>query len=149
MGSLTLPASGPVFTDANAVIYTVRRHPVYYPLLKPFWDTLEASGEEAVGSELLIVETLVTPLRTGDAALLTAFEKALFESYLRLLPVTQEVLREASRLRAIIPGLRTPDAIHAATALLGGCTLFLTNDTGFRRISGLPVVLLDDVLAAP
>jgi ADP-heptose:LPS heptosyltransferase len=26
--------------------------------------------------------------------------------------------------------LRTPDAIHAATALLNGCELFVTNDSG-------------------
>ena len=58
-------------------------------------------------------------------------------------------LREAARLRATIPGLKTPDVIHAATALLNGCALFVSNDTGFRRIPGLPLVLLDDVLAAP
>lgn len=66
-----------------------------------------------------------------------------------LAPITAAVLREAARLRAAIPALRTPDALHAATALLEGCTLFLTNDKGFRRVPRLPVVLLDDVLAAP
>ena len=58
-------------------------------------------------------------------------------------------MREAARLRAIIPGLKTPDAIHAATALIHGCVMFVTNDTVFRRVPNLPLVLLDDVLAAP
>jgi predicted nucleic acid-binding protein len=66
-----------------------------------------------------------------------------------LLPITQSVLREAAQLRAIIPALKTPDAIHAATALLHGCVLFISNDVGFRRVPGLLLVLLDDVLAAP
>ncbi len=58
-------------------------------------------------------------------------------------------LREAARLRALIPALESPDAMHAATALLYGCALFLTNDNGFRRILGLPFAILDDILAAP
>jgi len=67
----------------------------------------------------------------------------------RLIGITEDVLREAARLRAIIPGLKTPDAIHAATALVHGCVMFITNDMGFRRVPNLPLVLLDDVLAAP
>jgi predicted nucleic acid-binding protein len=66
----------------------------------------------------------------------------------RLILITVPLLREAARLRATIPSLRTPDAIHAATAPLVGCPLFATNDPGFRRVPGLPVVVLQD-LATP
>ena len=45
--------------------------------------------------------------------------------------------------------LKTPDAIHAATALLAGCALFVTNDRGFKRVPGLRLAVLDDVLVAP
>jgi predicted nucleic acid-binding protein len=45
--------------------------------------------------------------------------------------------------------LSTPDAIHDATALLYGCALFVTNDFGFRHVPGLPLAVLDDILAAP
>jgi len=38
------------------------------------------------------------------------------------------------------------DAIHAAIALEHGCTLFVTNDASFRRIPGLPVTILTDLL---
>jgi predicted nucleic acid-binding protein len=149
MGALILPASGFVYTDANTIIYTVQRHPHYYPLLELFWDAVATTGHHVLGSELLILETLVGPLKSGDAALLTAFENALFRSYLRLVPISEDVLREAARLRASVSGLRAPDAIHAATALLNGCTLFVTNDVGFRRVPGLPLAILDDVLAVP
>ena len=50
------------------------------------------------------------------------------------------------RLRAQT-GLKIPDALHAATALRASCALFITNDTDFRRIQGLPAVILDDLLA--
>ncbi len=56
-----------------------------------------------------------------------------------------QILREAARLRAITK-LRTPDAIHAATALQIGCALFVTNDKGFKNVPSLPHVILDDLI---
>jgi predicted nucleic acid-binding protein len=52
-------------------------------------------------------------------------------------------------LRAGLTRLRTPDAIHAATALELGVALFVTNDFGFRGVPDLPAAVLADVLAAP
>jgi len=55
------------------------------------------------------------------------------------------ILERAAQLRAAT-NLKTPDAIHAATALEHGCTLFVTNDSTFRRVPGLPVTILADLL---
>lgn len=63
---------------------------------------------------------------------------------MRLLPITQAILREAARIRATTK-LKTPDALHAATAQLEGCVLFVTNDACFRNLATLPVVILDDL----
>lgn len=149
MGSLNLPAGGTVYVETPAVIYTVEPHPVYAPLLRPLWQAAQAQSLQVITSELTLLETLVHPLRHQDSILQAAYERLLLSTpEVRLLPLTQDVLREAARLRAAIPGLRTPDALHAATALLVGCALFLTNDTGFRRVPGLPLAVLDDVLAS-
>ncbi len=45
MGTLTLPASGLVYLDANPVIYTVEKHPVYGPLLQPHSETGKRKGK--------------------------------------------------------------------------------------------------------
>lgn len=66
-------------------------------------------------------------------------------SDLELLPVTVAVLRDGAALRAGF-GLKTPDAIHAATASRAGCSMYLTNDTGFRRVPGLSPTILEDFL---
>jgi predicted nucleic acid-binding protein len=62
-----------------------------------------------------------------------------------LLDASYQVFADAARLRAET-ALKTPDALHAATALRAGCALFITNDTDFRRVQGLPIVVLDDLL---
>jgi predicted nucleic acid-binding protein len=145
VGSLILPPGGPVAVDAQIIIYSVERHPVYAPLLDPLWDAVQAGALEAVASELALMETLVRPIKQGDAALVARFDAFVVQPGMRLIPVSPTVLRRAAEVRAT-SRLRTPDAIHAATALLLGCPLFLTNDRGFRGLAGLPVQILDDLL---
>jgi hypothetical protein len=48
MGALTLPASGLVYIDTMALIYTVERFPAYWPLLEPLWRTAQAGTVEVV-----------------------------------------------------------------------------------------------------
>ena len=64
-----------------------------------------------------------------------------------LIPATLAIWEDAARIRAET-GLATPDALHAATALGAGRAAFITNDTDFRRVGGLPVVVLDDLVEA-
>ena len=139
MGSLTLPATGAVYVDAQAVIYSVERHPVYAPVLRPLWAGAEARAVEVLSSDLLVLETLVAPYKNKDAALAA-------DPGIRLVEISREILRDAARLRSSIATLRTPDAIHAATARRVACALFVTNDSVFRRVPGLPVIMLDDIV---
>ncbi len=100
-------------------------------------------------SELALLEVLVKPLRDKDAALESSFRDLLLHSReVLLIPIEQGVLEHAARLRADF-GLKTPDAIHTATAMLSGCALFVTNDSIFRRVPGLPVAVLSEVVASP
>lgn len=93
------------------------------------------------------METLIVPLRDADTALIDAYEQLLLSPAIQLEPISQEILREAARLRATT-SLKTPDAIYAASALSRGCTMFLTNDRQFHTVTGLPVAVLREILAA-
>jgi PIN domain len=50
-----------------------------------------------------------------------------------------------ANLRATL-GLKTPDAIHVATALLNDSMLFVTNDSAFRRVADLNVTMLNELI---
>lgn len=141
---MILPLTGVVYVDANSIIYTVERHPIYAPLLEPLWLAAQARTIEVISSELALMECLIGPLKRADAILEKNYQNALLGTDMRLLPITQSVLREAAQLRATTK-LRTPDAIHAASSQQAGCVLFVTNDVGFRSVAGLPVVILDDL----
>ena len=147
MGRLILPTSGVIYVDAQIAIYSTDNHPVYAPLCAPVW---QVGGEVSViSSQLILLETLVGPLRHKNFLLAAAREALWYQPNTFLVPITEEVLREAARLRALVPSFKTPDAIHAATALLHGCAKFVSNDEKFKQVPGLPYVLLDALMATP
>lgn len=145
MGSVTLPQSGLTYLDASVIIYAVEKIPPYDELLQPLWQTREAAPPYFIGSELLFLETLVKPVQAGNDVLQTAFRKFLEAREMQLIPISAAILETAVQLRAIAK-LKTPDAIHAATALQAGCDTFITNDPIFGRISNLSVIILDELL---
>jgi predicted nucleic acid-binding protein len=145
VGSLAIPPAGLVYLDTNPVIYSVEKHPVYWPLLQPLWQAAKGKTIEIVSSDLTLMETLIGPLKSGDTVLANTYEQLFQQAQTRLLPITKAILRDAARLRATTK-LKTPDALQAATALDASCVLFVTNDAGFRGVVGLPLVILSDLL---
>jgi len=149
LGTLALPASGSVYVDANAIIYRVEAVQPYLDVAEPLWDALDAGTQAVVTSEISLLEVLVKPLQLGNSALQTLFQGTLYGTPgFACVPITRRTLETAAHLRATT-GLKTPDAIHAATALAEGCTLFVTNDPIFRRVPGLTVAVLSEIAAAP
>jgi len=92
------------------------------------------------------METLVFPLKTKNRPLTQLYEELLRDD-IQLIAIDKTILSAAAEIRAITH-LKTPDAIHIATALNIGCSLFLTNDAGLRNVPGLTVAVLKDVLEA-
>ncbi|MDZ8239489.1 MAG: PIN domain-containing protein [Nostoc sp. ChiQUE01a] len=147
MGQLILPSSSVIYIDTPVVIYSVEWNPDYYSLLQPLWLKFQTGEIQIISSELILMETLVLPLKNNDTFLLNAYEELLLSENMQLVPISQPVLRQAANLRATT-NLKTPDAIHAATALSVNCNQFITNDKGFRNVPGLPVIILSEVLVS-
>jgi len=144
VGKLNLPESSLVYLDTQIIIYSVEKHPNYWSLLQPMWQRSAIADIQLMSSELALLETLVAPLKNADVVLVKAYEKLLLSTEVQLMPITREILTEAARIRSQT-NLKTPDAIHAATAIAHSCGIFLTNDYGFRRITSLPLVVLADI----
>ena len=146
MAPLALPRDGLVYIDANSLIYSVERVEPYRTLLEPMWHEAQEGNLTIVSSPVLVVEALVKPLRDGNTEIEMQYRDLFASNAVRLLAASYQVFEDAAILRAET-GLAIPDAIHAVTALRSGCALFVTNDTDFRSIQGLPIAILDDLLA--
>ncbi|MFM2061178.1 MAG: hypothetical protein RLZZ507_848 [Cyanobacteriota bacterium] len=145
MGQLILPNSGVIYIDTSIVIYTIESNFDYYSLLQPLWLKYQQGEIEIVSSELILMEVLILPMRNNNTTLIEAYEQLLLSEEMQLIPISQIVLKQAANLRAKT-NLKTPDAIHAATALSINCTQFITNDKGFRNVPNLPVIILSEIL---
>lgn len=148
MGQIKLPPSGVVYVDTNAVVYRVEQIEPYLTASAPLWDALDAGRVSIATSELTLLEVLVKPLREGKTDLASLYRTVLLGTVgLTCLPVSRPILESAAHLRAAT-NLKTPDAIHAATALIHGSALFISNDAGFRRVAGLNATILSEVVAS-
>ena len=76
------------------------------------------------------------PLRDGDTEIEEQYRELFGANAIRLLEASYPVFEDAARLRA---EARLNDAGSSR------CALFVTNDTDFRRVEGLPIAVLDDL----
>lgn len=91
--------------------------------------SLEEGEFVGVTSELTLSEVLVKPMERGTDAVVEAYQYMITPSVgFDVLPVDRAVLVTAARLRAGRVSLKLPDAIHVATAQLGGCAFFVSAD---------------------
>jgi predicted nucleic acid-binding protein len=92
-------------------------------------------------SRLTRLECRTKPLRSNDVATLAQFDVFFGGVELVLAEVSAAVVERATDLRARY-NLKTPDALHYATAVEVGATVFLTGDRALARCSEVPVQVL-------
>ena len=119
-----------IYLDACVIIYIVEKHPVYSSRIENLMSLVPLS--EFCYSPLARLECLVMPFRMKDSQLEKTYE-AFFNAQ-NILPMPPDVFDEAAKLRADFTGLKTPDALHLATALYHNCDEFWTNDNRLDKV---------------
>ncbi len=132
--------------DTPVFIYQLENNPRYVGLTDRVFSWLESAGSRGVTSTITMTELLVQTYRDGDQRRVDEFY-GLLSTYpnLEWIAPSLEIADIAARIRAI-HGLRTPDALEAATALQASVSGLITNDPVFKRVTGLEAMILDDVL---
>jgi predicted nucleic acid-binding protein len=117
-----------IYLDTCIVIYLVERHPDYFLTLK----SLLAGIVAPAISPLVEMEALIHPLRNKDSRLIEAYQS--FFDCCTMLDMPKEVYRQAAIIRAEHP-IKTPDALHLATANWHECLSLWTNDERLARFT--------------
>ena len=79
------------------------------------------------------------PIRLADSVALADMEAFLNASDVFRVPIPTPVYERACRIRAV-HNFKLADSLHLASAVEGGCGLFLTND---RRLSSFPDIAVE------
>lgn len=135
-----------VALDSAPLIYFIEQRQPYVDLLRPFFRGVEAGELSIVTSVVTLLEVMVQPIRYGDEALANEYQEILLNgANVQTVSVTPTVAQVAAELRAE-SRLKTPDAIHLATALQHQAAAFLTNDRDFGSAVSLPIFRIGDLV---
>lgn len=132
-----------IYLDANFFILFVEGSSLD---LYRFFMSAANEGVEFITSELTLLETLVGAEKSGNPRLPKLYEAILSpnDDLLDVHPIDRTILRRAA-LGRTVPGNKTPDAIHVATAVATECDVFVSSDRRLRVPDGMRKVALDDV----
>lgn len=132
-----------VAMDTAVFIYHFEENPVYIELTQQILDLIVSHKVNAVCSELVLLEILVHPYKNKRNDLVDHYEILLNNfPHLTLQPINRSILRTAAQLRVKYQ-IKTPDAIHLATAILHNAEVFIGNDKNLSKVSEIKVVNLE------
>ncbi len=120
-----------IYLDSCIAIYVVEAHPLYASKVTAELNAL--SSAQICYSPLVRLECLVKPLQAQNQFLQKLY--AQFWASQQSLSLVDDVFMRAARIRADFPSVKTPDALHLATALHYGCDEFWTNDDRLMKVT--------------
>lgn len=149
MGMKDLIRGKRLYLDTNVLIYLFEGFPTFRHVLTEMTECADAGEASLFTGEITIAELMVIPFKKDQPALIKFYMEALEDKrFIKLLPSTQKVYLKTAYLRATQPKMKTPDAIHVATAVEGAMDVFITNDAGIKTPDGLERLLLSDLIPA-
>ncbi len=128
--------------DTPIWIAFIEQKPALASGVNPIFEALKAGQARVVTSTVTLIEILTGALLRGDEHLARRIEAVLTGlAGVSIVPVTAGIAVRAARLRAAYR-LRTPDAIHLATAIAAEASEFVTTDRRLARVREIDVRVL-------
>ncbi|MCA9416298.1 MAG: PIN domain-containing protein [Candidatus Omnitrophica bacterium] len=133
---------GRAYLDSCILIYLIEGAPRIRESVRELMKTKMEEGFEFCFSDLTRLEARVGPLKSKDGRLLDLYDRFFLRPSLIRIAPSPTVFDTAALLRAE-SNLKTPDALHLAFAIEGGCDEFWTNDLHLEKAAGerLKIVL--------
>lgn len=127
--------------DSNIFSYQFHQDPTYGPITKQIFDLLSFNKLHAATSfitlaELLSIKAPLPKIKQLESLFLRTPNLEVFE-------VNHDVAAGAAKIRREY-GLRLPDAIQLATAIVSRQQAFISNDSRLKRVKEIKIIILDD-----
>lgn len=136
-----------VFLDTAPVIYYVQRNEFFFEKVKEIFIRLRKMNAQFVSSDITTAEACVYPYRFGKNDWLDAFDNLIKDAPVEIIHTSDEIARKTARIRALYQSFKTMDSIQLATAVVGECDLFLTNDKRLCQFQDLRCLTIDDFVS--
>ncbi|MGC1362969.1 MAG: PIN domain-containing protein [Silvibacterium sp.] len=123
-----------IYWDTMVFVYLVEDHPVFGSKVHRIYQRMLERRDTLCTSTLTLGEALVGSIKGGDANLGEKMKTALNGDEVELVPFRARTAEIYAEIRANFP-VKSPDAIHLATAAEMKADIFLTNDGHLHRLT--------------
>lgn len=132
--------------DTSIFIYLLEESPEHLLLSRKLLRAVEIGKLSGIFSCIGVLELLTGLKKQGRADLVDQYKFILanFQN-LTIVGIDADTVDIASDLRAKY-ALKTPDAIHVATAISEGAKTFVTNDKRLKQMTEIDVKLLSEIV---
>lgn len=130
-----------IYCDSGVLIYWLDQVGPFHLRAERRIQALFGGGDGIAISDLTRLECKVGALKRRDVTAVAAFDALFARAEVVLVPLTAAVFDRAAQMRADL-NFKTPDALHIAAAIEGGCDRFLTNDTRLSRCTDIAIEIL-------
>jgi uncharacterized protein len=131
-----------IYADAGIIMRLIEGAATVRKPIETRLQELRSQSPLLLTSRLSRLECRCKALRNKHERLLQLYDAFFAGPEVMIVEIGAAVIERATELRASI-GFKTPDAIHAATAILAGVSEFWTTDRDFLRCTELKASLFD------
>ena len=141
---INLKSSQIIGLDTNIFIHALKKNDPKHEIARSLMERIKEVKPTVYISVLVIEESLIHVYKQKQEKEITAILDFIpMEGLCNVVDVNQSVAISAAKLRAIYTSLRTPDAIHLASAIESGAKVFITTDKRIpKKINSLKVTNL-------
>lgn len=134
-----------IYLDTAPLIYFLECVAPYADKVNNFIISQFEMGASFVTSYITNTEYLVMPYREHDFQKILEFEQ--FKSILniKLLPIADEISKQAAQIRAKYPSIKGMDSIQIASCMRAQCDIFLTNDIRLKQVNEINILLVEEL----
>lgn len=135
-----------VAVDSACFIYFLEDNPKFCDLAEPIFELAERDKISIISSVLILVEVLTGYRRAKDRSAENDFKQMLKDfPAIEVCEFSDKLVNHIVDLR-IKYGIKTPDAIHLATAIERKADVFITNDKQLKKVKEIAILYLGDYL---
>jgi predicted nucleic acid-binding protein len=123
-----------IYWDAMVFIYLIEDHPKFGASVGRIYERMRKRQDTLYTSVFTLGEALIGPVKARDAILANKMRTAFRGDDVSLLPFLPSTAEMYANIRVSLP-VKSPDAIHLATAAEANVDIFLTNDKHLHRLT--------------
>lgn len=133
-----------VFLDTTPLIYFLDNDENFGEKAKAVFEEILSNGKTLVSSVVTCEEYLVYPYRTNNQEKIDVFFEFMEACGIELIPISIEIAKKASEIRAEYKDFKAMDSLQLAVAICSGCDIFLTNDKQLRQFKDIRCITVEE-----